>query len=236
MRGIPAVALEADAHLGVTNRLLRPFVRRICLSFPIAGLEPPKYVLTGRPLAAAPRSSATREQGLRDFGLVRGPAGGAGLRRQPGRAEHQPRLPGRFRRARPGVPGRARLRPAQRCTRCAPSCRAAARRLSATSWSPTLTAWPAAMAAADLIVARSGGSVAEIAALGKPAMLVPYPYATRRPPAQERRVDGRGGAAALVADAELHGRALARARAELLGDPERLGAPWRLASRRARPA
>ena len=31
-----------------------PFVRRICLSFPIAGLEPPKYVVTGRPLAARP--------------------------------------------------------------------------------------------------------------------------------------------------------------------------------------
>jgi UDP-N-acetylglucosamine--N-acetylmuramyl-(pentapeptide) pyrophosphoryl-undecaprenol N-acetylglucosamine transferase len=38
LRGIPGLALEADAHLGVANRLLRPFVRRICLSFPIAGL------------------------------------------------------------------------------------------------------------------------------------------------------------------------------------------------------
>ena len=65
LRRIPAVALEADAHLGVTNRLLRPYVRRIFLSFPIAGLEPPKYVLTGPAAAAAaagggPRAGAAR--------------------------------------------------------------------------------------------------------------------------------------------------------------------------------
>ncbi len=38
LRGVPALALENDAHLGVPNRLLRPFVRRFCLAFPIAGL------------------------------------------------------------------------------------------------------------------------------------------------------------------------------------------------------
>ena len=59
----------------------------------------------------------------------------------------------------------------------------------------------AAMAAADLVVARSGGSVAELAALGKPAILVPYPYATadhQRKNAQEMVA---GGAALLVDDA-----------------------------------
>ena len=82
----------------------------------------------------------------------------------------------------------------------------------------------AAMAAADLVVARSGGSVAELAALGKAAILVPYPYATadhQRKNAQEMVA---GGAALLVDDAELDGAVLARMTAELLGDEARLAA------------
>jgi UDP-N-acetylglucosamine--N-acetylmuramyl-(pentapeptide) pyrophosphoryl-undecaprenol N-acetylglucosamine transferase len=43
---------------------------------------------------------------------------------------------------------------------------------------PFLDDFGAALGAADLILARSGGSVWEIAAAGKPAVLVPYPEAT----------------------------------------------------------
>ena len=97
----------------------------------------------------------------------------------------------------------------------------------------------AAMAAADLVVARSGGSVAELAALGKPAILVPYPYATadhQRKNAQEMVA---GGAALLVDDAELDGALLARLTAELLGDqraPRRDGGGQRGAGQTGRRA
>lgn len=71
LHGVPGVALEADAHLGVANRMLRPFVRRVCLSFPIAGLTPPKFVVTGRPLTAE-QATATAADGRELFGLEEG--------------------------------------------------------------------------------------------------------------------------------------------------------------------
>ena len=36
---IPLVLTEADSHLGIANRLLAPFARRVCLAFPIAGRD-----------------------------------------------------------------------------------------------------------------------------------------------------------------------------------------------------
>ena len=43
---------------------------------------------------------------------------------------------------------------------------------------PFVDDFGAALGAADIVVSRAGGSVWEIAAAGKPAMLVPYPHAT----------------------------------------------------------
>jgi UDP-N-acetylglucosamine--N-acetylmuramyl-(pentapeptide) pyrophosphoryl-undecaprenol N-acetylglucosamine transferase len=78
------------------------------------------------------------------------------------------------------------------------------------------------MAAADLVVARSGGSVAELAALGKPAILVPYPHATADHQRKNAREMVAGGAALLVDDARLTGDVLARMVRDLLGNRERL--------------
>ena len=50
---IPLVLTEADSHLGLTNRMLAPFARRVCLAFPLAGREGPRYRVTGRPVLAA---------------------------------------------------------------------------------------------------------------------------------------------------------------------------------------
>jgi UDP-N-acetylglucosamine--N-acetylmuramyl-(pentapeptide) pyrophosphoryl-undecaprenol N-acetylglucosamine transferase len=49
---IPLVLTEADSHLGLTNRLLAPFARRVCLAFPIAGRDGSRYRVTGRPISA----------------------------------------------------------------------------------------------------------------------------------------------------------------------------------------
>src|SRR5919197_1707246 len=54
-RRIPTALTEADAHLGLANRLAAPFAKRVFLSFPIPGRNPPKYLLTGRPIPARSR-------------------------------------------------------------------------------------------------------------------------------------------------------------------------------------
>ena len=49
-RGISAALTEADAHLGLANRLAVPFVRRVFLAYEIAGREGAKYRVVGRPI------------------------------------------------------------------------------------------------------------------------------------------------------------------------------------------
>src|ERR671929_69514 len=65
-RRAPLVLAEADSHLGLTNRLLAPRARRVCLAFPIPGREGPKYRLTGRPVPprVADRASARAKLGI----------------------------------------------------------------------------------------------------------------------------------------------------------------------------
>ena len=77
----------------------------------------------------------------------------------------------------------------------------------------------AALSAADLVVARAGGSVWEVAAAGRPAILVPYPHATADHQARNARYFERGGGAAVVPEPELDLRPRVE---ELLGDPARL--------------
>src|SRR5256884_2523657 len=66
---IPLVLTEADSHLGLSNRLLARFARRVCLARPVAGREGPRYRVTGRPISpTAPNRSAAR----RHFGIADG--------------------------------------------------------------------------------------------------------------------------------------------------------------------
>ena len=65
------------------------------------------------------------------------------------------------------------------------------------------------LAAADLVLARAGGSVMEIAAAGRPAVLVPYPHATGDHQDANARWMTDGGAAVVIPDAELEAARLA---------------------------
>jgi UDP-N-acetylglucosamine--N-acetylmuramyl-(pentapeptide) pyrophosphoryl-undecaprenol N-acetylglucosamine transferase len=68
VRGIPAALTEADAHLGLANRLAAPFARRLFLAYEIPGRDGAKVRVVGRPIPRSHRGS-TREEGRRRFGL-----------------------------------------------------------------------------------------------------------------------------------------------------------------------
>src|SRR4051794_9501426 len=65
---IPLVLTEADSHLGLTNRALARFARRVCLAFPIEGRTGDHYRVTGRPVPppATDRAAARARFGLRE--------------------------------------------------------------------------------------------------------------------------------------------------------------------------
>ena len=80
-----------------------------------------------------------------------------------------------------------------------------------------------AMAAADLVVSRSGAStVAELTARGLPAVLVPWSLASTGEQALNAEPLGRAGAAVVIPDQELNAERLGATLADLLSDPDRL--------------
>jgi UDP-N-acetylglucosamine--N-acetylmuramyl-(pentapeptide) pyrophosphoryl-undecaprenol N-acetylglucosamine transferase len=223
LRGTPAALTEADAHLGLANRLAAPFARRIFLSFPIDGLDGRKYRVVGRPIPARARPTDPRTARER-FGLpVEGPVvlvfGGS----QGARALNEAAL------AAWAEEGPAVLQLAGE--RDFPALRERARRPGYVLL-PFTEDFGTALAAADLVVARAGGSVWEVAAAGKPALLVPYPYATADHQTANARYFERGGGAVVVPEPELD---LAARASALLGDPARLAGMGEAMRRLARP-
>jgi UDP-N-acetylglucosamine--N-acetylmuramyl-(pentapeptide) pyrophosphoryl-undecaprenol N-acetylglucosamine transferase len=95
---------------------------------------------------------------------------------------------------------------------------------------------PAAYRRADLVVSRSGaGAVSELAAAGKPSILVPFPFATDDHQRHNAEAMERAGAARMILDAAITGRVLCETVCELLGDTARLEAMGRAARTLARP-
>jgi UDP-N-acetylglucosamine--N-acetylmuramyl-(pentapeptide) pyrophosphoryl-undecaprenol N-acetylglucosamine transferase len=92
-----------------------------------------------------------------------------------------------------------------------------------------------ALALADIAVSRSGGSVAELAACGIPAILVPYPHATENHQEANAREVVAAGAATMILDADLSSSELARCMLELMDDDDQRGRMAAAARAWARP-
>lgn len=78
---------------------------------------------------------------------------------------------------------------------------------------------PEAYAVADLVISRAGATtLAELTAVGKPAILIPYPYAAGRHQEHNAQRLSEMGAARIILDHELDGETLAKNIKELYED------------------
>ena len=213
LHGIPTALTEADAHLGLANRLAAPFARRVFLAYEVPGRRPPKYEVTGRAIPAA-HLGADRTAGRERFGLAEdvpvlavfgGLAGARALNEFAVDAW--------------GESGPAILHVSGE--RDFEALRPRVRRPDYVLLATT-NHFGEALAVADLALSRAGGTVWELAAAGTPAILVPYPHATADHQTLNARHFERGGGAVVLPQGDL--ARVPDLVQELLGDGERLRA------------
>jgi UDP-N-acetylglucosamine--N-acetylmuramyl-(pentapeptide) pyrophosphoryl-undecaprenol N-acetylglucosamine transferase len=94
---------------------------------------------------------------------------------------------------------------------------------------------PRAFAEADVIVSRAGGTVSEIAAAGKPSILVPLPTAADQHQLRNAEAFEKAGAARLVPDSEMTGARLVEEVTRLAREPGLLAKMGQAARALARP-
>jgi UDP-N-acetylglucosamine--N-acetylmuramyl-(pentapeptide) pyrophosphoryl-undecaprenol N-acetylglucosamine transferase len=221
-RRIPVVLTEADSHLGLTNRLLAPRARRVCLAFPIPGRDGGRYLVTGRPVPPTvdDRAAARAEFGIPPEATCVLIFGGSLGARSINLAAVEAFADAGFHVLHvPGARDFAGLTPPDEHYHLR----------------EYVSPFGQALVAADLAVARAGGSVFELAQYGLPAILIPYPHASADHQTANARWMAEAGAATILPDAEL---TPARLRSEvdaLLGDPERLAGMAAASRRLARP-
>ena len=223
---VPLVLTEADSHLGLTNRLLAPAARRVCLAFPLAGRDGGRYLVTGRPTVAqtVDRARARAEFGIAPQETVVTVFGGSLGSRSINTAALEAFAGAPFRVLH--ITGR---RDYEELARRAPG-----GGYELLDYLP-LDRFALALAAADLVVARAGGSVFELAAQGLPAVLVPYPHAAGDHQAANARWMSEAGAAVVIEDSELTPARLGGEVAALLADEHRLRAMASASAGLARP-
>ncbi|MDQ3164335.1 MAG: UDP-N-acetylglucosamine--N-acetylmuramyl-(pentapeptide) pyrophosphoryl-undecaprenol N-acetylglucosamine transferase [Actinomycetota bacterium] len=226
---IPAALSEADARLGLANRLAAPLADRVFLAYEIPSRSDGKYGdgkyrVTGRPVPRRHRG-VSRVEGRERFGLPQDLPAIAFFGALAGARSLNDFAVETYGRSGPAVlhvAGErdfARLRPlVQRDDYVLV---------------PTTEHFGAALASPDLAISRAGGTVWELAAAGTPSILVPYPHATGDHQTLNANHFVRGGGAVLVPEAELD--RVPELVEELLADPARLAQMRDAMLRMARP-
>jgi len=223
-RGVPTLIHDANAVIGRANRFLAPRVTAIATTFADVFDDRPdlgaKATLTGNPVrqavvaaAATPYPPSSDPLRLLVFGGSQGARVMADV------------VPGAIRQLEPGL--RARLAIVQQAREeDVAGVRAAYSDLPvAAEVAPFFADLPARMAASHLIVSRSGAStVAELAAIGRPAILVPLPHAIDQDQFANAGVLERAGGAVRLAQEQFTPRRLAAEIGALVARPGRLAA------------
>jgi UDP-N-acetylglucosamine--N-acetylmuramyl-(pentapeptide) pyrophosphoryl-undecaprenol N-acetylglucosamine transferase len=231
LRGIPTVLLEQNARPGMANRVLGRIATRVCTSFAAAGTSFPsgRVVVTGNPVRAfaatapVPGAAAGGSFHLLVFG---GSQGAQSLNAAMSAAA--PRLAASI----------AGLRVTHQTGRGAVD---AVRAAYESAGVPAevlefIDDMGAAYAAADLVVCRSGATtLAELASVGKAAILIPYPKAADDHQRANAEVVEAAGAARMILDAELDAERLAGEIEAIAASPERRAAMQRASRSLAKP-
>lgn len=218
LAGAPTLAIEPNAAPGLTNRLLGRWVSGAAVNFPPAAASFRQAQVTGIPVRQAFFDLPPRPPASQPHLLVFGGSQGARALNN-----HMPRIAAPLLAAVPGLTilHQAGARAGE--TTLA-AYRAAAPALEG-RWEvrPFLDDMPQRFGAADLILARSGAStVAELAAAGKPSVLVPFPQATDDHQTRNARVLADAEAAVLLPESKLTDALLLDELTALLGSPGRL--------------
>ena len=224
LRGVPSVLHEQNGVMGRANRLLAARVTKIATGFRTlarldAGLKS-KVVFTGNPVrpqvvaaAATPYAAPTANGALKL--LVFGGSQGARVMSEivPLAIEG---LDAAIR-TRLSIVQQARSEDLERVKR------AYARLGVAAECAPFFSDLPARMAAAHFVVSRSGAStIAELSAIGRPAILVPLPHALDQDQLANARALQEAGGAICIEQRDFTPERLAKEVAALAADPARL--------------
>lgn len=217
--GRPYFLQEQNSVPGRVIALFAAGARGLFLAYPEAGqqLSPrPPHVISGNPLRAEFLAAAGEARRGQDEGPTRLLAFGG--------SQGASRINAALREALPGLMGQRDLEVVIQTGER----ELAATRTALAACGPTLRVeaylddMPAQMARADFVICRAGAmTLAEIALMGLPAIIVPLPSAVDDHQSANAAVFSRAGAALVIADAELDGTRLAAALAPLLDDPER---------------
>ncbi|MDR2744716.1 MAG: undecaprenyldiphospho-muramoylpentapeptide beta-N-acetylglucosaminyltransferase [Desulfovibrio sp.] len=194
--GVPSVLHEQNATAGASNRLMGRFARRICLSWSdTSGFAQTKCVLTGNPIRAdvCAAGRETRGRPTRRLLVLGGSQGARALNALLPKILPRLAAAGLEIRHQSGKNGEHDARQAYASAGYAPECVDA-----------FIDDMAEAYRWADLVMCRAGAStLAELCAVGLPAVLVPFPYAARDHQTLNARILEKAGAAVLLPESEL---------------------------------
>ena len=222
LTGVPRVILEPNAHPGLANKAVGPFVQRVFLAFASAAgsFRAERVRVVGTPirrdfLMQASAGSVMHPKDQQHV-LVFGGSQGA-------KAINSAVIE--------GLPSLMRQRPGMRLTHQTGELdharvkEAYHRAGVPAEVVPFLYDMPAAISAADVVVARAGAmTVAELTTCGKPAILIPLPNAIYDHQAKNAKVMEDAGAAVVIPQSQLSGAKLTEVLAGVLDDPEKMRA------------